>query len=516
MYRDVQRRLARIDRAALGESDALTYELLARETAGRLAFERFDDHLLPLQQMDAIPLLLANFGSGQAEQPLATVAQHEAYLRRIAGLPAWSDQAIGNMREGMRRGVVQPRPVVEAVLKQLAPLCSPGVDDNPFLAPVRALPPAFSAAERARLDAAFRETVQQRVAPAMCRLRAFVEHDYLPAARTSVGWSALPHGAEWYRQWVRDQTTTDASPEEIHAMGLAEVARIQGELARIAPQLGYDGDPRGLLSWVRTQPKFLPFRDADLVVGAYRNIDAEVGSHLHALFGRLPKAALDIRLEPELTRATASDHYALPAEDGSRPGVFWAVVNDPKDYDASTMTALFLHEGRPGHHLQMALQQELDLPRFRKRAWINAYGEGWALYAETLGHEMGLYDDPAAYVGELRLEIFRAARLVVDTGLHARGWSRDQAVNYLMEVVGLSTQQATSQVDRYIAWPAQALGYKIGSMTIQVLRERAQRALGERFDIADFHDRVLGEGALPLSLLETHVDRWIAARLARP
>jgi uncharacterized protein (DUF885 family) len=313
---------------------------------------------------------------------------------------------------------------------------------------------------------------------------------------------------------VRDQTTTELDPDRIHALGLAEVARIQGELARIAPRLGYEGDPRGLLAWVRSEPRFLPFRDADLIVGAYRAIDEQVRARLPALFGRLPRAGLDVRLEPELTRATASDHYSVPAADGSRPGVFWAVVNDPAAYDATTMTALFLHEGQPGHHLQMALQQELELPRFRKRAWINAYGEGWALYAESLGREMGLYEDPAAYVGELRLEIFRAARLVVDTGLHAQGWGRDQAAAYLMETAGLTPAQAASQVDRYMAWPAQALGYKLGALRLQALRARAQDRLGERFELAAFHDLVLDEGPLPLSMLERRVDEWIAQRLA--
>lgn len=340
MYRDVRRALAAIDRAALPEADALTWDVLARELDGRLAAERFDDHLLPLQQMDSIPLLLATFAGGQADQPLKTVAQHEAFLKRLAALPAWDAQAVENMREGIRRGIVQPRPVVVALLAQLGPMCSARVDDNPFLAPVRGATAGFAEADRTRLDAAYRATVLGRVAPAMCRLRDFVEHDYLPAARGSVGWSALPDGAAWYRQCVRDQTTTELDPDEIHAMGLAEVARIQGELARVAPRLGYTGDPKQLLAWVRGNPAFLPFRDADLILGAYRDIDGEVRAQLPTLFHRLPRAGLDIRLEPELTRATASDHYTPPAQDGSRPGVFWAVVNDPAIYDSSIMTAL--------------------------------------------------------------------------------------------------------------------------------------------------------------------------------
>jgi len=512
MYRDVERQLRAINRERLNPADQLTHDLLLRDLKTRLGFEQFSDHLLPLQQMDAIPVLLANFGSGQAEQPLKTAAQYDAYLKRIAQLPAWADQAITNMREGMRRGIVLPRPVAVATLAQLQPLGSAQVADNPFGAPVRGFPEAFTPAERQRLARAYQEAIDTRIAPAMRRLAAFMEKEYLPACRDTAGWSALPDGAAWYRQWVRDQTTTELSPEEIHAIGLKEVARIQGELARVAPLLGYEGDPRQLLAWVRTNPKFLPFRSEAQILDAYRAINEKVVLNLPRLFGHGPKAPIEIRPEPELTRATASDHYALPAEDGSRPGVYWAVINDPAAYDSTIMTALFLHEGQPGHHFHMAMQQEMALPQFRKRTWINAYGEGWALYAETLGMEMGLYQDPAAYVGELRLEIARAVRLVVDTGLHAKGWSRDQVIRYWMDNVGASQAQAQNQIHRYMAWPAQALGYKLGSLKIQELRERARQALGDKFSIAAFHDAVLAEGALPLSLLEAHIDGWIAGR----
>ena len=512
MYRDVERQLHAIGRERLDPADQLTHDLLLHDLHTRLGFEKFSDHLLPLQQMDAIPVLLATFGSGQAEQPLKTVVQYDTYLKRIAQLPAWTDQAIANMREGMRRGIVQPRPIVAATLAQLQPLGSAQVADNPFCASVRSFPAAFAQADRQRLAQACHGVVARRIAPALRRLAAFMEKEYLPASRDTAGWGALPDGAAWYRQWVRDQTTTELSPDEIHAIGLKEVARIKGELAQVAPRLGYEGDPRQLLAWVRTNPKFLPFRNEAQILDAYRAINEKVVASLPQLFGRRPKAPIEIRPEPELTRATASDHYALPADDGSRPGIFWAVINDPAAYDSTIMTALFLHEGQPGHHFHMAMQQEMALPQFRKRTWITAYGEGWALYAETLGKEMGLYQDPAAYVGELRLEIARAARLVVDTGLHAKGWSRDQALAYWMENVGASEAQAQNQINRYMAWPAQALSYKLGSLKIQALRERARQALGDKFSLAAFHDAVLSEGALPLPLLEAHIERWIAGR----
>lgn len=508
-YRQFLRQLAAIDRNRLDRSDALTHELLVAELRTQLGFEAFADHLLPLHQMGPIPLRLARFGNGQSEQALNTVAQYEAYLKRIQRLPAWADQAIANLREGMRRGIVQPKPVTEAALALLGPLGSNSLADNAFYAPIRNLPATFADIDRQRLTRSYQAAVQQRIAPAMRRLVRFVETRYLPACRDSAGWGALPNGAAWYRQWVRDQTTTELDAQQIHTMGLKEVARIQEELAKLAPQLGYEGDPRQLLAWVRTQAKFLPFRSEAEVLAAYRTLNDQLEAKLPRLFGRAPKAPLDIRPVPELIRASASDHYTPPADDGSRPGIFWVVVNDPAQYDATAMTALFLHEGRPGHHFQMALQQEMPLPQVRKRAWINAYGEGWALYAESLGFEFGLYADTAAHVGYLRLEMARAARLVVDTGMHALGWSRDQAVAYWIDQVGATEAQALNQIHRYMAWPGQALGYKLGALKIQALRERAQQRLGGRFDLARFHDAVLAEGALPLSMLETRIERWI-------
>ncbi len=509
MYARVQKQLEAIPRSRLGEEDALTYDMLALDVRTRLGFRRFKDHLLPLQQMDSIPLQLATFAGGQAEQPLKTVPQYEAFLQRIERLPEWTGQAIANMREGARIGVVQPRAVVTAMLLHLRALGSDDVAANPFGAPIAKMPASFSTTDRARLADAYMRAVTRHIAPAMRRLVAFLEKDYLVASRESVGWSALPDGAAWYRQWVRSQTTLDLSPEEIGQIGEIEVQRIQLELRNVAPRLGYEGDPGRFLSWIRTDKRFTSFRSETEILDRYRAINARIQASLPKLFLHAPTAALDILPEPELTRATASDHYALPAEDGSRPGVFWAVIDDPATYQATKMTALFLHEGQPGHHFQMALQQEMHLPQFRKRAWINAYGEGWALYAETLGKEIGLYDDPVAYAGELQLEIFRAARLVVDTGLHAQGWSRQKAVAYLMDTVGLSEAQSTNQVDRYLAWPGQALGYKLGSLKIQYLRDRAQKQLGPRFKLSEFHDLVLSEGALPLSLLESRVELWI-------
>ena len=515
-WRGFLKELAALPARSLPASQRLNRELLVQQLQDRLAFERFPDHLLPLQQMDAVPLQLAFYASGEGGQPLKTAAQIDAYLKRVQRLPAWCDQAIVNLREGLRRGVVQSRPVVDATLPLFRNLAEADAEHSPFTAPARNLPADLSAADRERLVDAYRREWTERTQPALRRLVALVESDYLPAARQdAVGWSALPDGRAWYRRWVREQTTTDMTPEQIHTLGLQEVARIQGEITRLAPQLGFTGDPLkngGLLAWARSDSRFRPFKTEAEILDHYRAINARVAPQLPRLFGRVPRMALEIRPEPELTRTTASDHYTGGQPDGSAPGVFWAVIDKPQDYAVTTTTALFLHEGQPGHHFHMGLQTEMSLPDFRRRQWINAYGEGWALYAETLGHELGLYADPVAYAGALRLEISRAARLVVDTGLHAKGWSRPQALAYWMDVTGASEPQAVAQIDRYLAWPGQALGYKIGALKIQDLRRRAEQKLGAKFSLAAFHDQVLGEGSLPLAVLEKRVNAWIAAQ----
>jgi uncharacterized protein (DUF885 family) len=507
-YRQFQRQLNLIDRARLDNTDALTYDQLAFELRTQLAFEAFDDHLLPLHQMGSIPRRLARFGNGQSEQPLDTVAQYEAYLKRIERLPAWSEQAIANMREGLRRGIVQPKVVTEATLAQLVPLGSSVLADNPFYAPIRNLPAGFVDRDRQRLERSYRAAVEQRVAPAMRRLARFFESQYLPACRDSATWAALPNGAEWYRLWMRESTTSELEPQQIHALGLKEVARVHDELAKLAPRLGYEGDPRKLLAWMRAQPQYRPFQSAAQVLDAYQTLNAQLEPKLPQVVGRAPKAALDIRLV-----ASASRLYTPPAEDGSRPGVFSAIVTDPATFDAADMALRLLHDGRPGHHYQLALAQELPLPAFRKRVPITAFGEGWAVYTESLGFELNLYDDPAYHAGFLRNEMLRAVRLVADTGIHANGWSRDQAVAYLMENTGLAEAQAKSEVHRYMAKPGEALSYKLAALRFQALRERAERRLGGKFSLPAFHDALLAEGALPLLLLDRRIDHWIDEQL---
>jgi uncharacterized protein (DUF885 family) len=509
LYRQFAQQLKAIPRAQLSSADRINYDILEFELHGLLAMQRFPEHLLPINQMDSVPVMLANYAGGEASQPIATVKEYDAYLSRVSQLPAWIDQAIANMREGMRKGVTQPKAIMVSALPQFQKLVSATPESNIFYTPVTRLPDNFSAADKQRLTAAYRKAVADKVMPALARLATFLEKEYVPACRTSTGLGALPDGQAWYQARVANATTTSLKPDEIHAIGLKEVARIQAQFAVLGPKLGYDGPAAGLPVWVAQQDKFRPFKTEQEVQAVYHRLNDVLDTKLPQMFTLQPKAKLDLRLEPELSRATASDHYTAPAGDGSRPGVFWSVVNDPTKYGSTGMTTLFLHEGKPGHHFHIALMQELNLPNFRKFGGNNAYTEGWALYAETLGKEMGLFDDPAQYFGHLNDELLRATRLVVDTGMHAQGWTREQSIQYMHDTLGYD-DVAKSETERYMAWPAQALGYKIGSLKIVELRQRAAAALGDKFSLPKFHAVVLGDGTLPLALLEAKVDRWIA------
>jgi uncharacterized protein (DUF885 family) len=511
LYRQFAARVKAIKRDQLDSADRINYDILNYELHGLIALEKFPEHLLPINQMDSVPVMLANYAGGEASQPIATVKEYDAYLSRVAQLPAWIDQAIANMRVGMKQGITQPKAIMISALPQFQKLVSATPESNIFYTPATKLPASFSDADKQRLAAAYRKTVGDKVMPALARLATFLEKEYVPACRTSTGLGALPDGAAWYQARVANATTTTLKPDEIHAIGLKEVARIQAQFEVLGPKLGYTGPASGLPVWVAAQDKFRPFKTEEEVQAVYHKLNDVLDTKLPLMFTLVPKAKLDLRLEPELSRATASDHYTAPAGDGSRPGVFWSVVNDPTKYGSTGMTTLFLHEGKPGHHFHIALMQELNLPNFRKFGGNNAFTEGWALYAETLGKEMGLFDDPAQYFGHLNDELLRATRLVVDTGMHAQGWTREQSIQYMHDTLGYD-DVAKSETERYMAWPGQALGYKIGSLKIVELRQRAAKALGDKFSLPKFHEVVLSDGTLPLALLEEKVDRWITSQ----
>lgn len=511
----VKRELASVDTAALGERDRLTRELLIGEVQLAIDGAAFPAHLMPIDHYGGVPLLLSTLGSGDQLQPLKTPADYDNYLKRLQRLPAWNEQAIANMREGVRRGYTVPRALIESALPTFTKLAEPDFDKSDFSAALKIMPASFKAAERMRITQAYERAFREQVLPAMASLLGYLKAEYLSACRTSSGLSALPNGAAYYRHLVRVHTTSELAPDAIHTLGLREVARIRGEIAKVQEKMGFEGGPTDFLRWHAEQPRFRPYKTSQQIVDTYVALNQRIAPQLTQWFGRTPKQPLVIRPVPQIQVAAGGSYYNPPAPDGSRPGTFFVWVDEPGKVNDSIVSSLLLHEGQPGHHFQMSLQQELGLPDFRKYGWSTAYGEGWALYAETLGRELGLYDDPNQYLGHLKLELMRAVRLVTDTGLHARGWSHEQSIRYMMDTEGVSESDARNATERYMAVPGQALGYKIGALKFQALRERARAALGDKFSAREFHDLVLGEGIVPLDVLDRMVDAWIARRGAQ-
>jgi uncharacterized protein (DUF885 family) len=425
-------------------------------------------------------------------------------MRRMGRYPALLVAARARLQAGLAHGVTTPRVLGERALDQWARIATDDARASALWAPAAGFPEG--------LREEYRQLLAGRVLPAMREFVRYVRDDYLPQARTTDGLAATPGGERIYRVLVRQQTTTSLTPEAIHEVGLAEVKRIQLQVMLAAGQAGYKGELRDLRTWLRTDPANFPFKEPGEVLEHLRAIHARIVPALPRLFRRLPRVPLEIRLTDPAIAASMPAQWLPPSADGTRPGVFAMPVVNAREVSTVTLTSLLAHEGMPGHHLEGALARELRLPAFRRDLWINAYGEGWALYAESLGHEIGLYDEPIPLVGRYLDELFRAARLVADTGVHAKGWTRQRAIEFMMEEAALSERGATNEVLRYMAWPAQALGYKLGEITLRDLRSEAERRLGERFDVRDFHERVLAQGQLPLDLLRERVRAWISSR----
>jgi uncharacterized protein (DUF885 family) len=395
----------------------------------------------------------------------------------------------------------------------LSEIVTARVEDNIFWGPIAALPKEFSAKDRERISAAYRAALGLEVLPAYARLADFIEHDYLPAARTTVGWSDLPGGEAWYRWRVRGATTLDLTPAQIHEIGLAEVARIRGEMLAVKEQVGFKGDLDAFFKFLEEDPQFY-FNNEDELLGAYRDVKRRIDALLPRLFSDFPKADYEIRaVEPFRAASAAGGSYQAPSADGKRPGIFYINTHNLKAQPRFGLETLSLHEAAPGHHFQIAIQQELtDLPRFRRFNGYVSYSEGWALYAESLGKELGVFTDPYQWYGRLSDEMLRAMRLVVDTGLHSKGWTREQAIKYMLDNSSMAESDVTAEVERYIVWPGQALGYKLGQLHISALRAKAEQQLGAAFDVKEFHSQVLRDGALPMSVLSAKIDRWIEAK----
>jgi uncharacterized protein (DUF885 family) len=513
LERDYLARLLALDRARLTPQEQLSYDVFRTSREREIEGFRFPGHLLPLNQFYSTPNLFAQLGSGNGMQPFKTVQDYDNFLKRIDGLVQWVDQAIVNMRLGVERGYTLPRILAERTLPQLAAHIVTKAEDSLYWGPIRNLPVEFPAAERERLTQAYREAIETKVVPSYRKLHDYLRDEYVPRCRTTAGMGGLPDGEAWYAYNVRRITTTDYTPEQIHRIGFDEVARIHREMEDVMRRVGFKGSREEFSRYLSTDPKFFFDRREDLISG-YVAIKDRVNPQLPKLFEVLPRADYEVRaVEPFREKSASGGQYQAASEDGSRPGIFYANAYDLRARPKWAMEALSLHEGNPGHHLQITIQREQQgLPKFRRFGGYTAYIEGWGLYAESLGRDLGLYGDPYQYYGRLEAELWRAIRLVVDTGLHAKGWTREQVLEYMAANSSTAEARRVSEAERYMAIPGQALAYKIGQMKIADLRARAERELGSKFDVRKFHTAVLIDGALPLDVLEAKIERWISSQ----
>lgn len=503
-------------RAALSEKDRVSYDVLQRSLEESIEGYRFPAWMQPITQTFSFHNFLALLGGGNSIQPFRTVKDYDDWYQRLSSSLVIFDGMIVNMRAGMEAGVVQPRVLMEKVLPQLEALASAGVEESVFWGPIKRFPESIPAADRERLTTQYRALIQDRVTPAYRRLHSFVRDEYLPRTRPTVAWSDLPDGRDWYAYLVKVNTTTGLSPDEIHAIGQREVGRNLALMDDVRKSLGFQGDRSSFFKHMRDDPRYYFTRPEDVLDG-YRGLQKKINASLPRLFDVAPKADYEIRqVEAFRSASAAAASYQSPSADGSRPGIFYINALAPQRLPTYGMETLSLHEASPGHHFQISIAQEdANLPKFRRFGAFNvAYVEGWALYAESLGKELGLYTDPLQWYGHLSGDQLRAMRLVVDTGLHHKGWTRQQAISYMLENSSMNEGDVVAEVERYIANPGQALGYKIGQLEISRLRREAEAALGDKFDIRSFHRQVLTTGVVPMSVLNTNMQEWVQQQKA--
>lgn len=507
--------LKRIDRAALSPERQISYDIFALNKRDQV--EMLQPNMLaltavrPFNHFGGLHVEFPSLVSTDGVAPYQTEADYRRALALSAAFPTVLDNAIVQFRRGIDTGVVESKITVENMIAQIDALLAQPVEQSPFYSPVLKFPDSVPTTSREQLRQAYAATIKDQLYPAYRRLRTFLADDYLPAARKEPGLSAMKGGPELYRKLIELQTTLPLDPAEVHKLGLSEVARIQSEMEQVKMQLGYTGPLNNFFDYIRTEPRFHPKTKQELAAG-FEAIGKAVDAQIPRYFNKVPKTRLLIQPYPAYReKYEAGGSYNQGASDASRPGIFYYNTYDLPSRFLTGIDTLYLHEGAPGHHFQISLALEnTSLPSFQRFDGNTAYVEGWALYAETLGYDMGFYKDPMQHWGTLDDEMLRAMRLVVDTGIHTMGWSREQAIDYMLANSGMGRTDATAEVERYIANPAQALAYKVGALTIQRLRKKAEAELGPKFDIRAFHDQVLGSGALPLPVLEAKIDRWIA------
>ena len=509
--------LSGIDREALSATDKIAYDVFRYQQEQSL--KGLSPAILPLTVVRPIDhfsgfhTFFPDLSSGQSAAPYKTVADYDASLSRFTGFATAMDRSIGRFREGLASGVVQPKLVVNNVIEQLGTLIAQGVEGSTYYMPIKNLPASFSAADKARLTASYRTSLRGEVIPAMTRMRDFLRTEYLPRARDSVGLGQMKGGPALYDYMIQQSTTLPLTAAYVHDLGLSEVARIRGDMETVKNEVGFRGTLKQFFDNIRSDAKFKPKSKEALTQGYYA-IGKKVDAGIASLFTVIPRTPLEIRPVPTfLEKNQAGGYYQQGTPDATRPGVFYFNTYDLPSRTTPGMETLYLHEAVPGHHFQISVAQEnADLPNFMRFGGNTAFVEGWALYAEKLGPELGLFTDPYQRFGHYDDEMLRAMRLVVDTGLHSKGWTRDRAIAYMLDNSAMGRTDATSEVERYIAIPSQALAYKIGQLKILELRAKARAALGDKFDIRAFHAQVLDTGALPLGVLEKKIDDWIAGQ----
>lgn len=503
--------LKNIDFDKLSEEEKNSYDIIKWEAEVGISLLEQNGNLTPINQFDGTHLTMGQLASAESAQPFKTVDDYEKFHKRLVLYTVWIDSAIVYMKKGMEKNVVLPKTLAAKVVPQFETLITPKAEDNLFYSSCKKFPTEFTQQQKDKLSKKYSATISEKLIPQFQKMVKFLNEEYVPKCRTTSGIGSLNGGNELYKSLVKQWTTTTKTPEEIHELGLKEVARIKSEMEKVKTQVGFNGTIIEFFDYVRNKPELKPFKNPEEVIANFEKYHKIIKPNVDKLFSLQPKTPFQIKRTEAFREKTASAEYMQGATDGSRPGTFYVPIPDVKNYNYYADEDLFLHEAIPGHHFQISLQQEnTALPDFRKFNWFGAYGEGWALYTESLGKELGLYNDPYQYFGMLSSEMHRAIRLVVDTGLHSKGWTREQAIKYSLENEAESEASIIAEIERYMAIPGQALSYKIGQLKIIELRKKAETEMKDKFDIKVFHQKVLESGVMPLALLEKKINDWIS------
>ena len=506
-------KLRQIDSSKLTGQALLSYEILKRDLAfSKRGFE-FPSYMMPINQMSGLHNIFAGLGSGQSAQPFNTIEDYKNFVKRADGFIHWLEGIESNMRKGIENNVVLPKALTEKLIPQFSAHIVKDETQSVFWGPINSFPESFSEQQKQSITASYKVMILDRLVPAYSKMTKFLKEEYLPNSRKTFGYSDLPNGKAWYEYQIATHTTLDMNAEEIHQIGLSEVARIRNEMEWVKEQLNFEGDLQAFFEFLREDEQFY-FKSADELINAYVEVKEKIDARVPLLFDIAPKADYEVKLvEAFRAQSAAGASYASPAPDGSRPGIFYINAHNLKAQPKFLVETLSIHEAAPGHHFQIALQQEVEgLPSFRKFGGYTVFSEGWALYAESLGKDLGLFTDPLMWYGRLVDEQLRAMRLVVDTGLHAKGWSREQAIQFMLENSSMAESDVTAEVERYIGWPGQAVSYKVGQFKIQELRDYSEQQLGNKFNIKAFHTQILIDGALPMPILESKIKKWVESQ----